>query len=193
MKPTGPFSNVAKPIAPNNPASSHRCLKSLVSRNQKHVSAAVTRNVSVMSKMTRRAKAITSGDVAQTSPARSATRPPNIRLASSQLRKTVAVAASAEGKRADHSETPHIRNDPATSQKNIAGLSRKGSVSKWGVSQSPEASISRATSALRPSSGSTSASDPSPAKNKQAAAASKSRSSHLSNDAALADAVDSAG
>src|SRR5438046_8357221 len=138
MKPTGPFSNVARPIAPNNPASSHRCLKSLVSRNQKHVSAAVTRNVSVMSKMTRRAKAITSGDVAQTSPARSATRPPNIRLASSQLRKTVAVAANAEGKRAAHSERPHIRNDPATSQKDLAGVSRNGSASKGREPQAPE-------------------------------------------------------
>src|SRR5207245_10091695 len=118
------FSNVARTIRQKRPASSHRRVKWVVSRNQKHVRAAVTRNASVMSKITRRAKAITSGDVAQTSPARSATRPPNIRLASSQMRKTVAVAASAEGKRADHSETPHIRNDPATSQKNIDGLSR---------------------------------------------------------------------
>src|SRR6266568_2564866 len=151
------------------------------------------KNTRVISKMTSLARIMTKGQVAKTVPARRGTVPLNIRRARNQVKSSVPRAASAEGNRAAHSETPTTRNEAAASQKNTGGLSRYGSVSKCGVSQSPEASISRATSALRPSSGSTSASDPSRAKNKQAAAASMSRSRHLSDDAGLADAVDAAG
>src|SRR5689334_11103396 len=124
MKPTGPFSKVARPMAPKIPASSQGCPKSQVWANQKHTKARVMKNVRIMSKTTRRAKAITRGDVAQTRPALSAAESPNIRFANNQVRKAVAGAASAEGNRAAHSDSPHIRNDSASSQKKSAGLSR---------------------------------------------------------------------
>ena len=151
--PTGPLQRTASPIA--RPASGHHRQPSPVRRPwRRQSSAAVTSAVSGMSKMTSRAKTRTSGAVAIATAAIAARRGPRSVRPMAKVSATVAIAASTEGSRAANSVTPSVRKAAAIAQKSSTGLSRYGRWLKCGTLQVPSASISRATSALRPSSGS---------------------------------------
>src|SRR5712691_3667638 len=83
-KPTGPFTNVARPIEPNKAIFAHKRRSPAppgdwLDANQKETRAAVNRNVSVISKITWRAKVITRGQVAQTMEASKTLRLPELR------------------------------------------------------------------------------------------------------------------
>ena len=71
---------------------------------------------------------------------------PARRRAKRKSASIVPAVASFPGSRAAPSVSPKTRNEPATSQKESGGLSRKTRPFWWGTTQSPEASISLGTS-----------------------------------------------
>ena len=161
-RPTGPLVSVASPMASPASGSQSRSPPARRARSRQK-SAAVTRAVNGMSKIASLPKAMTSGVDATISPARSAWRRPGKRSRPmANVSAMVASAPTAAGRRAASSPVPSTRKTAAISQKNSAGLSRYGRPLKCGTLQRPSASISRATSALRASSGSRSGQRPSP-------------------------------
>src|SRR6478735_10720489 len=78
---------------------------------------------------------------------------PYTRRQNKKIRAISPTPKTAEGNRAAVSVSPRAANDSATALKKKAGLSRKSTPLKVGTSHAPESFISRAISALRPSSG----------------------------------------